>query len=197
MRKMSLILLLGLLVSLSACTGAGMQAPKPISLEEHFSVEVPENFQMRNDLHDFAPLQMADESNGYFLLAIEESKIQLQQRQLYYKLADYAHFMESTIGMGYDTSHVTKRDTFELNGYQYQTSNMYASIRGEEAPLEVYYHLTAIETEERFYQIIGWSRRKNAEKMRVAMRSIAQSFQELLPDSRETQQASSFRPRSK
>ncbi len=195
MRKMSFILLLGLLMSLSACTGGGMQEAKPITLEEHFSMDVPENFRMRNDLHDFAPLQMADEANGYFLLTIEESKIQLQQRQLFYSLADYAHFLETTMEMGYDTSHVSQRDTFELNNYQFQTSDMYASIRAEDAPLEVYYHLTAIETKERFYQIIGWSRRSKASKMRAAMLDIEQSFTELLSIPRETQQASAFRPK--
>lgn len=195
MRKMSFILLLGIVLLFAACSNGGMMPPREVKLDSHFSLSVPKNYRMRNDLHDFAPLQMADEANGYFLLAIEESKLQLQQRQLYYSLSDYAYFMQSTIAKGYDTIHVSERDTFEHNNLHFQSIDMYASIFAKESPLEVYYRMSAIETEERFYQLIGWSRRKKTDELREAMLEMEKSFQELLPESpNRVQQASALRP---
>ena len=179
MRNSVTILVLALLALLSACNRGGMEPARIVEVEGKFSVAIPSNFVPCNDLHDFAPLQYADERGGYFLVGIQEAKQDIAQLQVKYQLGDYANFVENTIGSAFDTMHVSQRDTMEINGLRCQTSDLYAAITEGPAPLEVYYHLSVFESDNHFYQLIGWSRRDRQTAFSEAAREIDHSFQEL------------------
>jgi hypothetical protein len=182
MRNNLTILIMGLLALLTACSRGGMEPARVVAIEGKFSVAIPANFVPCNDLHDFAPLQYADERGGYFLVGIQEPKQEIAQHKVKYQLGDYASFVENTIGSAFDTVHVSQRDTMEVNGLLCQTSDLYAAIVDESAPLEVYYHLSIFESDDHFYQLIGWSRRDRQAVFSEAAREIDGSFQELAGD---------------
>jgi hypothetical protein len=94
-------------------------------------------------------------------------------------LGDYTYFVESTIGAAYDTVHVSQRDTLDINGLKCQTTDLYASIRAEETPLEVYYHLAVFESESHFYQLIAWTHRNGLQAFRAAALEMDRTFHEL------------------
>ena len=77
---------------------------------------------------------------------------------------------------------VSQRDTMLVNGLRCQTSDLYVAIVNEQAPLEVYYHISVFESNDHFYQLIGWSRRDRQEAFRAAAEDIDQSFHELAGD---------------
>jgi hypothetical protein len=190
MQKALNILALAMLALLSACSGGGMGTPRQVAVEGKFSVEIPSNFIPCNDLHDFAQLQYADERGGYFMMLIDEPKTDIDRLQMHYSLADYADFVETTVGQAFDTMHVSQRDTLEINGLQCQTAHLYAAIDSEEAPMEVYYHLAVFESMDHFYQLIGWTHRDRQSTLRAAAEEMAHSFHELATDANELQTAS-------
>jgi hypothetical protein len=179
MRKNVIILALALLALVSACSRGRMEPSREIDVQGLFAVAIPGNLVPCNELHDFAPLQYADERGGYFLVGIQEAKQDIAHLKVKYQLADYASFVENTIGSAFDTLHVAARDTMEVNGLRCQTADLYASITDPQSPLEVYYHLSVFESQDHFYQLIGWSRRDRQEAFHVAAVDIDQSFHEL------------------
>ena len=159
-----------------------MKPSRLVDVNGSFSVDIPGNFMPCNDLHEFAPLQYADERGGYFLVGIQEAKAEIAHLKVRYQLADYANFVENTIGSAFDTMNVSQRDTMLVNGLRCQTSDLYVAIVNEQAPLEVYYHISVFESNDHFYQLIGWSRRDRQEAFRAAAEDIDQSFHELAGD---------------
>lgn len=177
-KKVNLIALL-LLVLLSACNRGNMKPTREVDVEGQFAIDIPSNLLPCNDLHEFAPLQYADERGGYFLVGIQESKEEIATLQEKYELGDYANFVENTIGSAFDTMHVSQRDTLEINGMRCHTADLYAAITDEQSPLEVYYHLSIFESKSHFYQLIGWSQRNRQEVFRAAALEMDHSFHEL------------------
>ncbi|HEX2900744.1 MAG TPA: hypothetical protein VHS96_13560 [Bacteroidia bacterium] len=195
MRKSVTILALALLALLSACTRGRMLPPREVDVDGKFSLSIPANLVPCNDLHDFAPLQFADERGGFFLVGIEEPKSKIEALQVHYTLGDYAYFVESTIGGAFDTVHVSQRDTLEINGLQCHTADLYAAVISEEAPLEVYYHLTVFEAEDRFYQLIGWTDRDRQSTYRAAAEAMDRTFRVCGSTASQTQTALAASPR--
>ncbi len=178
MRKNVTILALVLLACLSACNRGHMKEVRELDVEDQFSLLFPANFRPCNDLHEFAPLQYADERGGYFLMGIQEPKEDIAYLKEKYSLGDYAHFVETTIGSAFDTVHVSERDTLAINGMQCQTADMYVAVTDEQSPMEVYYHLSVFESNSHFYQLIGWSHRDRQSVFRAAAVAMDQSFHE-------------------
>lgn len=189
MQKALNILALAVLALLSACSGGDMGTPRPVEVEGKFTVEIPSNFVPCNDLHDFAQLQYADERGGYFMMLIDEPKADFEHLQMHYSLADYADFVETTVGQGFDTMHVSQRDTMEINGLKCQTADLYAAIASEEAPMEVYYHLAVFESMDHFYQLVEWTHRDRQSTLRAAAEEMEHSFHEFATDATESQTA--------
>lgn len=193
MRKSVTILVIALLALLTACNQGKMLPPRAVDVNGIFSVAVPRNLVAQSDLHQFAPLQLADEPGGYFVVAIDESKESIQALKLHYSLADYADFTETTISDAFDTVRVTGRSTFENNGLQCQTVDFFAAVNGPEEPLEVYYHIAVFEGQDKFYQLICWTTQSQEEELLAAAKEMECSFHELGSEhGRQTASASHF-----
>ena len=190
MRKYVTILALALLVVLSACNRGGMKPTREVAVEGQFAIAIPSNLLPCSDLHEFAPLQYADERGGYFLVGIPENKDQIAQLKVKYQLGDYANFVENTIATAFDTVNVSHRDTLEVNGLHCQTVDMFAAVVNENAPLEVYYHISVFESDDRFYQLIGWTHRERQAVFGAAAKEMDCSFHELPGQLAEKQTAS-------
>jgi hypothetical protein len=190
MRITHYLLSMSLLVLLSACTRGHMQPPREVTVENQFALAIPANLKPCTGLHAFAPLQYADEEGGYFLMGIDEPKTEMENLQVQYSLADYAYFVESTVGGAYDTIHISQRDTLEINGLQCHTADVYVALQAEEAQLEVYYHIAVFESPTHFYQLIGWTNRERQGLFRDAARTMDLTFRELPEDMIRIQTAS-------
>jgi hypothetical protein len=197
MRKNVTILVLALLVLLSACSRGRMQPTREVDVADQFGVAIPSNLVPCSELHEFAPLQYADERGGYFLLGIQEAKEDIVHLKVKYKLADYASFVENTIGSAYDTIHVSGRDTLEVNGLRCQTADMIAAVDDGQSALEVYYHLSVFESDSHFYQLIGWTRRECQSVFQAAAHEMDLSFHELSAALVQDQTASAVTPERK
>ena len=195
MRKVVYLFALALLVLLSACSRDQMLPPRTVEVEGSYSISIPANFKPCNDLHDFATLQYADEREGYFLIGIEEPKSSMENLKVEYSLADYSDFVETTVGGVYDSMLVTARDTLMVNGIRCQTADLLTYIQSDEAPLEVYYRLAVFESENRFYQLIGWTQADQRPTLMAASQAIEQSFQECSDSKVESQTASAAKLR--
>lgn len=172
-----------------------MLPPRTVEVEGSYSVAIPANFKPCNDLHDFATLQYSDERSGYFLVGIDEPKAKIEALKMDYSLADYTEFVENNIGGAFDSMLVLQRDTLIINGIQCQTTDMYTFVRSDEAPLEVYYHLAVFESEDQFYQLIGWTEKHYESVFQAAATAIDRSFQECSDSKVESQTASAARLR--
>lgn len=170
------------LVCMAMLVGCGRGQMKPareVDVEGQFAISIPANLVPCNDLHEFAQLQVADERSGYYLVGIMEPKAGIAHLSVRYELGDYADFVETTIGSAFDTMHVSQRDTLEINGMQCHSIDFFAAVTAEQAPLEVYYHLSIFESESHFYQLIGWTYRDRQEAFAETVREIEHSFHEL------------------
>lgn len=177
MRTIASISLLSLL--LTSCLGGGNVTYKQVTVEDQYMVRIPETMQKSNELHDFAQLQYADEKEGYFLIGIDESKRELSQLQLYYQIEDYAHFVTRTVAEGLDTVNVTTQTTQDVNGLSCISTDLFGAMTSTEKPLEVYYRLMVLESEQHFYQLIAWSDRSQYPRFHNIADEIECSFVEL------------------
>lgn len=178
MQKLIAIPLLSLAV-LSGCSGTFSPKMQQVALDDQFSVELPESMQKTNELHDFAPLQYADNSEGLFVIGIEEPKSKLRSLHLYYSLEDYAYFVQRTVSGGLDTTNVNIGAPQTVNGMQSLSVDLFGALTSGDEPLEVYYRLAVYESESHFYQLIAWTTRDNYQRFRNIVTDMECSFREL------------------
>lgn len=178
MRTLSIISLFSLLL-LTACGGGVQEDYKEVTINDHYSIEIPASMERSNELHDFAQLQFADNDRGYFLIGIEENKTELQQLQLFYGLEDYAHFVTRTVADGMDTVNVVGSSEQDVNGITCISTDLYGALTSGAEPVEVFYRLMVLESSSFFYQLIAWTSREQSSIFRPIANTIECSFAEL------------------
>lgn len=154
-----------------------------------FRVELPTNLLPTDGLHDFAPLQYADDEHGFYLIGLSEPKDEMEAMQLRYSLEDYAWFVERSVVQSLDTFNVSQHEQLIMNGLNAETTDLYGALGSLEMPLEVWFRLCVIESPTHFHQLIAWTSREQHTLYKDAMMAIECSFQELgNPEAEEGQQ---------
>lgn len=195
MRTLTILSLL-CTVFLTSCLGGSSVEYKEVTVGDTYKLRVPESMQKSNELHDFARLQYLDEQKGYFLIGIDESKEELNNLHLFYQLEDYAHFVTRTVSNGLDTARVTTQAQQEINGLQCISTDLFGAMTSPESPLEVYYRLMVLESEQNFYQLIAWTSRDQFHRFRPIADEIECSFIELAYAVDETEPVNGSEPAS-
>lgn len=184
MRTLSVISFFSLLL-LTACFGGQREALKEVTVNNQYSIQIPQSMERTNELHDFAQLQFADEERGYFLIGIEEDKQELRKLQLFYGLDDYAHFVTRTVADGLDTVNVVMQNEQTVNGFACVSTDLFGALTSGAEPVEVFYRLMVLESSSHFYQLITWTSREQYPLFRPIANSIECSFAELEPSQAE------------
>lgn len=154
-----------------------------------FSVNVPSHLTKATDLNEDATIQYQNIFREYYFIVIEETKeefadalsflyeddeIDAEPEDFEYSLEEYADLVTEFFGEGLEVINETDLVDVEINGLKAKQKEMDANFED----LEVYYHLTVIEGDKGFYQVLQWTLGDKKAEAKPVMAAAAGSFKE-------------------
>lgn len=176
--KAKAILLVFTLILFVSCK----EKVQTINIQHRYSLDVPDDFTVTNDLNGEASLQYQNEIKKLYLIVIDEPKTALTNAINDNGLHDtYASTLEGyskLITDGMDSSiSVKKMPDFKdkaINGLKARE----LSFEGVSSGNQVYWKLAFVEGNNHYYQIMVWTLAENHKKHEKGMQAIVDSFKE-------------------
>lgn len=140
-----------------------------------FSIDIPKYMTKSYDLNDVASLQYQNSIKEAYVIIIDDDKEHLES--LGVKFVNSKEFLESTVSNFYSEAQDRKIGSineFVSNGLGH--SQVEITLRADDTDL--YYLITAVETNEHFYKIICWTLLENKDKLKNDYKTISKSLKE-------------------
>lgn len=148
---------------LAACTGTQSDIPagfKQVTVDSLYTILLPTALEETNEMHDYAELQYRNTDIHFYVLGITSPKARLgaiRNRKL--KLSAFMRFVEDDVRSFVDSLDICGESTWRSNTLEttWLARDFLAqsSFFGDEH--ELFYRVTAIETEDNFYGLIVWT----------------------------------------
>lgn len=153
------------------------------TVKETYKISVPENMTALKGLSSEASFQYGNELQNLYVLVIDESSDGFYTVFDEYELAEfyprnlmgYSQMVVETMQENADIFNIGNFESVNINGLQAIETDFYG-IYNE---LDIYYHLTTIESDSHFYQVMSWTPKENMDSHKDSMKKIAHSFNEI------------------
>ncbi len=127
-------------------------------------------------MHERASSQYENTEREFYLLVIDESKADMQAYDLDYDIDTYYKNIVSTPFKDFvKGGKISIPGRQEING----AKALITEIEGEVKNENIFYKLAIIETQNKFYQVVVWTRADQKEKYAEDMMTIIESLQEI------------------
>lgn len=168
-------LIIWMLLSCAACRKADT------TLVSHdvsgvFSVSLPANMQPKNDMHEYAPIQFADERTDFYALGIDDPKKKLGElMRENMTLKAYYGFVETTVFSSADTAIQVNNQTFSHNNVQayYGDYRVKATLKNKQ--YDLYYRIAVYESQHHYFQLVLWLPESEYEQHKATLDDITRS----------------------
>lgn len=149
---------------------AGQKTSEVVNfLNGQFSTIKPDNWSIREDLHDYADLQMGNLSKGAYCIVMSESKIDYDD---HYTLESYSDLTSSFILENIPRPSVSA-ENLVINGNSAIKTEIIGSVDG----IKIRYWHISIETESHFHQLVLWSVPSHFERNKADYEAVLNSFE--------------------
>jgi hypothetical protein len=153
------------------------------TVKEMYRISVPENMTALKGLSSEASFQYGNELQNFYVLVIDESSDDFYTVFDEYELAEfyprnlmgYSQMVVETMQENADIFNVGDFEELTINGKEAIQTDFYGIYNG----LDIYYHLTTLESDLHFYQIMSWTPKENMDSHKESMKEIAHSFKEI------------------
>ncbi|MDA3910733.1 MAG: hypothetical protein PF448_05190 [Bacteroidales bacterium] len=153
------------------------------TVKESYKISVPENMTELEGLSSEASFQYGNDSVSFYVLVIDETSDEFYAVFDEYELDEfyprnlmgYSKMVVETMQENADIFNVGAFENLTINGIEAVQTHFYGIYNG----LDIYYHLTTIESDSHFYQIMSWTPKGNMKLHKESMIKIAQSFKEI------------------
>lgn len=161
-------------IALTSCTHKTVF--KEVTINNRYTISVPEYLQPCNDLHKDASLQYQNVEKDIYAIVIDEKKSTMADYNLDYDIDLYFNSIASQPFLdNIKNGKVSPPGRQQING----NKALIADVTGQIAETNVFYKMCIIETRFTFYQILIWTRADNKEKFEPDMITMIESFKEL------------------
>jgi hypothetical protein len=143
--------------------------------KNRYSIMTPPYLQPDDSLHKEAILQFSDYSNEVYLLVLQESKKDLERRDIRPVLTEYFNYIEENIIEGLDVYEVNSIKDHYIDKMHVITGE----IDGSYAGVHLYYIFSVYESETAFFQVRGWSSAAAKPEVKNDLYGSIQSFRVL------------------
>lgn len=132
------------------------------TLEPHdvsgiFSVSLPANMQPKNDMHEYAPIQLADENADFYILGIDDPKKKLGEvMRESLTLKSYYSFVESTVFATADTAILQASQTFTQHNIKAAYGDYSVRTTLKNKQYELHYRVAVYESPTSYFQLVLW-----------------------------------------
>jgi len=135
-----------------------------------FYVAVPDYLVKTWTLNDVADMQYMNSAKSAYMLVIEDSKEELEQKGIKYAaLKDFHDDNIKTLKTEANNGEETKAVEFKANGNSFYQSDLSVTLKQDDnTDLKITYLITYVETKGYYYQILCWT--------------LSSKYKELLPD---------------
>ena len=148
---------------------AGGKTSEVVSfLDGQFSTIKPASWSIRQDLHDYADLQMGNLSKGAYCIVMSESKIDYDDN---YTLDDYSKLTSNFIIENIPQPSVSA-ENLVINGNSAIRTEIIGSVDG----IKIRYWHISIDTKSHFHQLVLWSVPSYFEANRADYEAVLNSF---------------------
>lgn len=143
------------------------------SYNDKFSVDVKQGWEAveKGNLNDSADIELADESNDKYFMALLESK-----KDFEWNYNEYADFMFKTTSNMYKVE-LGEPQEIEINGYKCKYVEFKTTL--EEPAINSFMQVYIIETKNYYGQLFTWTLNSKKDEYREEFIEIAKSFKEL------------------
>ncbi|MEA1874331.1 MAG: hypothetical protein U9N51_07890 [Bacteroidota bacterium] len=153
------------------------------SVKDKYKLSVPENMTELEGLSSEASFQYGNESESFYVLVIDETSDEFYTVFDEYELEEfyprnlmgYSKMVVETMQENADIFNIGKFENVNINGLEAVETDFYGIYNG----LNIYYHLTTLESDSHFYQIMSWTPKENMKLHEESMEKITQSFKEI------------------
>lgn len=166
---------------LVSCNGKD-NAPQTVKVEGKYSIDLPKFLEKTNDLNKEASLQYQNQIKEFYAIVIDEPKTALTNALEQNSLSGlYGNDLEGysrLITDGMDKSiKIKKMPDFKdttINGAKARL----LSFEGVNQGYRIYWNLAFVEGNNRYYQIMVWTKAESKGKYKKEMTAIINSFKE-------------------
>ena len=152
-------------------------------VNDTYKISLPTYFEDLDGLNDDASLQMGKELNEFYIIVIDEAADEFYKvfddymlEDLYTRdLSGFTDMVLESMEMDAGVFDIGEYKKLKINGLDAIQTEFYNVFNG----LDIYYHFTAIESGNNFYQIMMWTLKDNKDKYENTMKDIAGSFAEI------------------
>jgi hypothetical protein len=147
-----------------------------VTINDNYSISIPEYLSPSTGMHQQASAQYENKEKEFYLLVIDESKADMQTYDLDYDIDTYYKNIVSKPFKDFIQGgkiSIPGRQT--ING----AKALIADIEGEVNHTQIFYKLAVIETPNKFYQVVVWTRADQKEMYEKDMLAIIESLKEI------------------
>lgn len=167
------LLLLILILLFTGCSNQKLIDENKIikSYDESFEITVPSNWNVvdnKGDLNDVANIELSNKRNQKYLIAITESKEDLDM-----SFEEYQETIFTQHESNYDVKLTNKQDT-EINGNKAK----YVEFKTKFKSTNVYMRIYTIESQNYYSQILIWTTYSQKELVQKEFNKIIDSYKE-------------------
>lgn len=145
-----------------------------------FSISVPDNLNETYDLNDEAVLQYKNDFQELYFVILEEAKEemfyfpQLQKPTSEERINEYAKIIIENYRDSFDFKNFAGIKAKKINSQAAAFTSF--NTHDDEADLDIYFHLTFVESSSHYFQILSWTLAEDETKHKATMEKIANSF---------------------
>ncbi len=140
-----------------------------------FEIYLPKYLKPDKKINPKATLAYADSANNTIFMVIRDQIPNTEKDNITIQLENYFNFAQLAIFNTLEDPKESKRENIFINLNEAIT----AKIEGKYGDQKIYYCLTVVETENYFYQLIGWTLFKLKDTNGAEIYDAALSFAEL------------------
>lgn len=147
-----------------------------VVINDGYSISIPSYLTATSGMHQQASAQYENKEKEFYLLVIDESKADMTAYDLDYDIDTYYKNIVSTPFKDFiKDGKISIPGRQEINGAKALITN----IEGLVENTNIFYKLAVIETTNKFYQVVIWTRADQREKYEKDMITIIESLKEI------------------
>lgn len=175
----NIVLIIGMLSFFLASCSESIKT-KEVIIDNVATIEVSDRLLPAKNLNKEAILQMEDKKDDFYMVIVEDNKVEFQQlvEEVYgnptpdFKI--YAELANSSISTSLNLKQEASLEQTNVNGLSAYLTSYDGNLNGT----PVHYKLACIEGKDRYYQIVTWTTMTKKKKYENAMTSMLESFKE-------------------
>ena len=179
MKKYAIIFLF--ILSLCACMTGDKQ--QTITIENKYSISIPDFLHKATNLNEEASLQYQHPLKEFYVIVIDETKAEMQKALVENNLTEvytndikgYSDLLLTGMDQSMTQLKKSKIKVTKINNLPARLLTMHGKVEG----IEAFYSLGFIEGKERYYQIMAWTLANKEKEFKDKMARIMYSFKEL------------------